>query len=328
MAVKIDKLAHEVMVKAQLAAALEVSAYPKPGNVHRLRDRWGKRFEHFLAGSIAIGPVVRESVIKGFKAWLKGDLSLIGIGRLIEKAVRMQLQAHSAGNTHLGVIMLFIPIAASIPIWHAESEEIWGLRNALLRVLKATTIDDANALMRSIRLAKPSGMGRPPKGLPDVLKRQKVDVNMYQLLEASSKWDGVAMELTSGLEMSLNVGLPTLIEVYEKFKDVNMAIVHCFLKLLSEKPDTLIARSVGLSISPHAPIDKAVRLGMREALRVSERAREALRMGGLATSIGRRLIEDLDRELEYKGPSYNPGTTADITAASIFLALLSGFKML
>ncbi|MHC1628318.1 MAG: triphosphoribosyl-dephospho-CoA synthase [Candidatus Nezhaarchaeales archaeon] len=328
MTIKVEAQALNVMVKAQLAALLEVSAYPKPGNVHRLRDRWGKRFEHFAAGSIAIGPAIKEAFTKGYRAWLRGDLSSIKIGKLIEKAIKLQLQAHSAGNTHLGVIMLFIPIVASTPMWIAESKDIFDLGDMVLKVIKATTPDDANALIKGIKLMKPSGLGRPPKGLPDASKGQRTGLSLYEILKASSKWDGVAEELTTGLEMSLSIGLPMLIETYEKTRDVNIAIVHCFLKLLSEKPDTFIARSVGLTISPYAPIDKAVRLGLAEAKRISERAREALEAGGLTTSIGRKLVEELDKELEYKGPTHNPGTTADLTATSIFLALLSGFKML
>ncbi|MEM2214772.1 MAG: triphosphoribosyl-dephospho-CoA synthase [Candidatus Nezhaarchaeales archaeon] len=329
MNLRVEEEASNVMIKAQLAALLEVSAYPKPGNVHRLRDRWGKKFEHFVAGSVAIGPIVKEAFMRGYRAWLQGDLSSINIGKLIEKAVKHQLKVHSAGNTHLGVIMLFIPIASSIPMWIAGSRDISDLGVATLEVLKTTTLADAVALMRGIKLAKPSGLGRPPKGLPDALKeKQRIDMTLYEILESSSRWDGVAGELVSGLRTSLKVGLPSLIKTYEKTKDLNIAIVHCFLSILSHKPDTFIARNVGLAKAPNASIDKAVELGMQEARRISERAREALEAGGLTTIEGRKVIKDLDEELEAKGPAYNPGTTADLTAASIFLALLSGANLL
>ncbi|MEM2622936.1 MAG: triphosphoribosyl-dephospho-CoA synthase, partial [Candidatus Nezhaarchaeales archaeon] len=75
MSLRLKERANDIMAKAQLAALLEVSAYPKPGNVHRLRDRWGKRFEHFVAGSVAIGPIVKEAFMRGYRAWLQGDLS-------------------------------------------------------------------------------------------------------------------------------------------------------------------------------------------------------------------------------------------------------------
>jgi triphosphoribosyl-dephospho-CoA synthase len=325
---RVEERSLEVMTKAQLAALLEVSAHPKPGNVHRLKDRWGKRFEHFVAGSIAIGPPVREAFLRGYRAWLEGDLSSIKVGKLVEKAVKLQLQAHSAGNTHLGIIMLFVPIASSISLWTASSGDIRDIGGALLEVLRSTTSADANALMRGIRLMRPSGLGRPPRGLPDALRKQRTSMTLYEVLAASSKWDGVAEELVSGLKACTKVGLPTLIETFEETRDLNVAIVHCFLRLLSHKPDTSIARGVGLAKAPHASIDKAVRLGMEEAKRVSMKAKEALEAGGLTTARGRELVEGLDKELEAKGPTHNPGTTADLTATSIFLALLSGAKLL
>jgi len=48
------------MRAAQLAACLEVSGTPKPGNVHRAFDFPDTRFEHFLAGGVALGPATRE----------------------------------------------------------------------------------------------------------------------------------------------------------------------------------------------------------------------------------------------------------------------------
>ncbi|MEM4576369.1 MAG: triphosphoribosyl-dephospho-CoA synthase [Candidatus Nezhaarchaeales archaeon] len=325
---KVEEKALEVMIKGQLAALLEVSAYPKPGNVHRLRDRWGKKFEHFVAGSVAMGPAIKEAFVKGYKAWLRGDLSSIRLGKLIEKAIKLQLHAHSVGNTHLGIIMLFVPIASSTPIWMVEGNEVRELGELTLRVLMSTTPADTNALLRGIRLLRPSGLGRPPKGLPDALKKQKSDLTLYEVLKASSKWDGVAEELVSGLRSCLEIGLPFLIKTFEETKSLNVAIVHCFLKLLSHKPDTLIARNVGLVKAPHASIDKAIKLGMEEAKRVSKRAKEALEAGGLTTNEGRKLVEELDKELEFKGPTHNPGTSADLTATTIFLALLSGAKLL
>jgi triphosphoribosyl-dephospho-CoA synthase len=52
---------------AQLAALLEVSAYPKPGNVHRLHDFPTTKYEHFLAGSVAISPSINKVAQTGFE---------------------------------------------------------------------------------------------------------------------------------------------------------------------------------------------------------------------------------------------------------------------
>ncbi len=53
---------------ATLAALLEVSASPKPGNVHRMRDRPDTRYEHFLAGSVALGGAMWRMAVRGYEA--------------------------------------------------------------------------------------------------------------------------------------------------------------------------------------------------------------------------------------------------------------------
>jgi triphosphoribosyl-dephospho-CoA synthase len=82
------KTADDVMEAAQLAAILEVSATPKPGNVHRGADHLPTRFEHFLAGSVAIGTSMREAARRGQRAAAgRMRYSQIGIGNLTKKAV-------------------------------------------------------------------------------------------------------------------------------------------------------------------------------------------------------------------------------------------------
>ncbi|MHC1580300.1 MAG: triphosphoribosyl-dephospho-CoA synthase, partial [Methanopyraceae archaeon] len=52
--------ADEIAASLTLGALLEVSGWPKPGNVHRTRDHDDTRFEHFLASAVAAYPVLRE----------------------------------------------------------------------------------------------------------------------------------------------------------------------------------------------------------------------------------------------------------------------------
>ncbi len=68
-----EKIAQEVMNAAQLAASLEVSATPKPGNIHRNADYLPTRFEHFLSGAVALGPSIGEVASQGIKVTL-GEL--------------------------------------------------------------------------------------------------------------------------------------------------------------------------------------------------------------------------------------------------------------
>ena len=51
----------EIAKIAQIASVLEVSGYPKPGNVHRTRDYDDMVFEDFLISGIVIGDSIREA---------------------------------------------------------------------------------------------------------------------------------------------------------------------------------------------------------------------------------------------------------------------------
>ena len=51
----------EIAKMAQIASALEVSGYPKPGNVHRTRDFDDMEFEDFVISGIVIGDTIREA---------------------------------------------------------------------------------------------------------------------------------------------------------------------------------------------------------------------------------------------------------------------------
>ena len=81
-------LADDIMRCGQLAAALEVSGWPKPGNVHRSMDFPDTKFEHFIAGSIALGPTIRSAALRGMEIGLgKLDLPEVGVGKLVKDAV-------------------------------------------------------------------------------------------------------------------------------------------------------------------------------------------------------------------------------------------------
>jgi triphosphoribosyl-dephospho-CoA synthase len=83
--------------------------------------------------------------------------------------------------------------------------------------------------------------------------------------------------------------------------------VETFLTLLASLPDSHIARRAGQAL----------------ARDVTRRAYDALEQGGVRTPEGREAIAQLDAALRDEHNLANPGTTADITAAAIFVVLLS-----
>jgi triphosphoribosyl-dephospho-CoA synthase len=93
-------------------------------------------------------------------------------------------------------------------------------------------------------------------------------------------------------------------------KDLNKAIIHTFLKVLGEYPDTFIARKIGIE----------------KAKEVSVKASKILELGGLETSSGRKSLHEFDLELRRSSNDLNPGTTADIVAAALALCILNGYR--
>lgn len=324
------------MNSAQLAAALEVSATPKPGNVHRTADYAQTRFEHFLAGAIALGPAIREASLQGIRA-VSNEIkySEIGIGRCLKIAILNIKSWHSGGNTHLGSVMLFIPLAAAASAVKTRDGKITvdNLRKEVIKVIESTTCEDALNFYQIVSSLNLGWLGKTESnGFPDIsskktsIKIKQDNTTFYDLMVYSSKWDGIASELTSGLNTAFTIGYPAFIKTFEKTKDINIATVNTFLKILSEVPDTFIARKIGSEITNDA--SEAVNIGLSISLNISEKAKQILDQNqGMLTLEGRISIANFDKELRRSNGTLNPGTTADITAASLMIALLLGFRV-
>ncbi|MGQ9719139.1 MAG: triphosphoribosyl-dephospho-CoA synthase [Nitrososphaerales archaeon] len=329
-----DFMANEIMMAAQLAAALEVSGTPKPGNVHRDADFIDTSYEHYLAGSVAIGPSIREVALRGIDTGLdRIDIKDVGIGNYIKEAVHKVRSWHKGGNTHLGIVLLFVPLAASAGLAFTRFDRIEpnGWRSMLLKIMRATTHQDAIHVCDAIIESGTAALGRlKARTVLDLMSHDLKDrmmehgLNLYQLMKVSSKWDNVAKELTNGMKISFDLGYRTLMNVYEKTGDINIATVHTFLTILAKHPDTFIARKVGLKQTES--IVRAVKIGLIEAKEVSRRAERVLKLGGMTSEAGRRALNRFDRDLRDPSSRLNPGTTADITASSLMIAILCGMR--
>jgi triphosphoribosyl-dephospho-CoA synthase len=319
---------------AQLAAALEVSSWPKPGNVHRTSDFSDTKFEHFIAGSIALGPATHKAAKRGMLSGLHSfELKEIGIGRLIKETVENVNSWHHGGNTHLGISLLFIPLASAAGFSSSTVGTIDpnSLRRNVRKIMRATSITDASYVYDAIISAGSTALGRLQQpDLPDLLDQeaqqdiQKNQLTLFDLMKASSGWDNIAHEWTSGLEICFKTGYPTIITQLNETGNLNLAIVHTFLTILSNFPDTLIARKVGIKQTPF--IEEAVHIGLKATNWVSETAKSVLMNGGLKSKEGTRKLWTFDYKLKHAGGELNPGTTADLTAGSLMIALLCGLR--
>ncbi len=303
---------------AMLAALLEVSAYPKPGNVHRTRDFPGTRYEHFLAGSVALGEAIRGLALRGFEAE-EGAIGWhdIGVGKNALRAVTDSLGWQSGGNVNLGVVLLFAPLAAAAgaSIEEGQRADVVKLRGKLGEVLGSTTPDDAQAVYEAIRMAMtPRVLGEVEdldvRDDSALIRIQEEGFTLKDIFNRCAERDSICREWVTDFETTFELGYPHLVKSLGSAGDVNTAVVDTFLFILSKQPDSLIRRKRGLE----------------RAVKVSERAKLILDEGGSGSAKGREMLKRLDDELQDAGGDLNPGTTADLTAASLFVVLLEGWR--
>ncbi len=331
----IKGLIKHIGASAQLAAVLEVSGWPKPGNVHRTMDHSDARYEHFLAGSIALGSTVEAAAIRGLTIAKKQiAISKIGVGKLVKRAVSDVAESHHGGNTHLGVCLLFVPLAAAAAKTYIETGEISPtiLRSNVKEIMKLTTPKDAIEIYEAIvSVSSPRELGKVSGNqAPDIYDRRAKRkiladrISLFDVMKEASSYDSVARELVTGMEVSFDVGYKELVETFNRTRDINIATVHTFLRILSRIPDTFIARKVGIKWTND--IKKAVEMGSKETMWISETAEEILKLNGLTTKEGEASLWEFDSKLQNLGKDYSPGTTADLTAAALMIALLCGLK--
>lgn len=273
-----------VAAAAQLACLLETSA-PKPGNVSPVADFRDATYEDFLASAVAIGPALAAAADRPLGATIR---------EAIEATARW-----AATNTNLGLVLLLAPLA------RAELRPGRDpLRRRLAATLAETTVADAADVYAAIRLAAPGGLGRA--GDQDVANAPTASLRDVMRLAADR--DAVAHEYATDFETTFERGAPALARARAEGLSWRDAVLEVYLTLLAAAPDTHIAR----------------KLGADAASSVQRRALAALDAGGIRTAAGRDALTALDRSLRDEANTLNPGATADLTGAAIYVALLEG----
>lgn len=301
----------------ELAILLEVSAYPKPGNVHRTADFAETRYEHFLASAVALPSHFRRAAQMGARvSQNEVALNRIGIGKIIKSAVKDVRAWQRDKNTLLGSILLLSPMAAAAGLTIGRKAPFSAdvFRTDLKSVVKSTTSRDAVDVYDAISVAQPGGLGKAPRlDVTDAESKEKIlaqGTNLYEIFEISAPWDSISAEWVNNFHITFDIGYPCFKRVINDTGDVNTASVHTFLRILSKVPDTLIARKAG----------------KQKAEWASNEAAKALDAGGMISPKGRGSLRLLDRKLHDTDHRLNPGTTADITSAVLAVAILEGYR--
>lgn len=263
---------------ATLACLLEVTA-AKPGNVHRGADFDDATFADFAISAVAIGPAMERAAVDG------------QVGDCVLAAVQATQQL-VATNTNLGTVLLLAPLAA-VP---RDAPIHQGIQDVLDRL----TTRDAALVYDAIRLARPGGLGTavqhdidqpPPDDLLVAMRAAgEHDLVARQYVDRFSLVREVAGRLAAGCERGW-----TLLE----------SIVEAHVWLMSEFPDSLIARKCGAAVADES----------------AARAAHVSRAGAPGDEAYQLALADLDFWLRCDGHRRNPGTTADLIAAGLFVGL-------
>jgi len=262
-----------------MACLLEATA-PKPGNVHRGADFEGLNYLDFAISAVMIGPAL-ASAAAGSR-----------LGPAVLAAIRST--RHAVGtNTNLGTVLLLVPLAM-VP--RGQS-----LEAGVVEVLAQLDAEDARLVYEAIRYAQPGSMGKVDEA--DVAGTPPA--SLLHAMQLAADRDLVARQYTNGFAEIGDVILPALQSGVRSGWPLADTIVYAHLSLMSQYPDSLIARKCGAAVAEQA----------------AHYARRVLAAGRPGDQAYHEEASDFDFWLRADGHSRNPGTTADLVTAGLFAAL-------
>ncbi|MDX1606301.1 MAG: triphosphoribosyl-dephospho-CoA synthase [Candidatus Competibacterales bacterium] len=214
----------------------------------------------------------------------------LGVGERILAAVRATRAAVDC-NTNLGILLL------AAPLLRAAETGAGPLRERLRAVLAGLDQDDTAAVFEAIRLAAPGGLGRSPEH--DVAGPARA--GLVTVMAAAAGRDRIARQYASGYDDVFDTGLPALAWAGTRWADKSWASVYSYLVFLARFSDTHVLRKLGPSTA-------------EEVSRVAAELRNRLARSARPELFASRLLA-LDREWKARG--INPGTSADLTVATL-----------
>jgi triphosphoribosyl-dephospho-CoA synthase len=256
----------------------------KPGNVSRYYDFEKTTLIDFLVSAAAIAPVMDAASDRR-------------IGETVLEGVRATRRVTNS-NTNLGILLLLAPLAA------VPGDE--RLEAGLSCVLGRLDIEDAKAVYEAIRLAEPGGLGKVAEH--DI--QDEPTAGLREIMRLAADRDLIARQYVNDFDDVLKIGVPSLCTRLHAGEGLESAIVYCHLKFMATYPDSLIARKCGIGVA-------------EEIRKLAGFVLEAGWPGPSEQWYGDD-VGSLDRALRAEGNKRNPGTSADLVTASLFVLLREG----
>jgi triphosphoribosyl-dephospho-CoA synthase len=178
------------------------------------------------------------------------------------------------------------------------------LTEGVARVLASLSADDSALVYEAIRLAEPGGLGQ----VDDADVRGPAPADLLAAMRTAAERDVVARQYATGFADVFGLVVPEIIRNLAEGRRLGDSVIRTHLKVISTVPDTLIARKCGAAVAAEAALYAGQVLSAREG-------EDGDYLEALA---------DFDFWLRSDGRRRNPGATADLIAAALFVLLLEG----
>lgn len=225
-----------------------------------------------------------------------------GVGARVHAAACATRSA-VACNTNLGILLLCAPLACAAERASASSPA--ALAESTEAVLGGLDPDDAEHCYAAIRVANPGGLGKAEQ--QDV--HGPVTLGLREAMRLAAQRDEIARHYAEGYGVLFDEALPGLLDgARQPGARHDFCVLRLYLHWLAECVDSHIARKFDVATA--------------RAVRDEARAWRA-RLDALTDPDPTPLLAGLaawDASLKARG--INPGTSADLTVATLFAAAL------
>lgn len=217
------------------------------------------------------------------------------VGQRIASAIEATWNA-AACNTNLGIVLLCAPLIHAV--LHGKKPT---LRERLQEVLQGLTVADAALAFQAILRASPAGLGESARY--DV--HAPPSVTLLEAMAEAQQRDRIALQYVTGFADVFD-GVKRYEEALQRWERPAWAATAVYLGFLAGIADTHIVRKYG----------EAAALAVCEEAKAHEQALLVLEN----PKTYQRSLLKFDADLKARG--LNPGTSADLTVASLLLAML------
>jgi len=257
----------------------EVNAL-KPGNVSPYSEGHDMTVDDFIRSAELTMPILCDPALS--------------VGERVLESVRTTISGVGC-NTNLGMLLLFAPLLRAAELGKSSLQSNLGV------VLCGLDAKDVACIFEAISHANPGGLGESKKY--DVNRKLEDGITLQQAMMEAKNRDSVAKQYVTDFIDIFSMGYKCIGDFAVRWNSVEWAAVACYMEFMAEFPDSHIRRKFGLEVAEQIKINA---VPIASAFQRNDSPED-----------GTEMLMKFDGELKEKGA--NPGTSADLTAASLLV---------